>query len=218
MVNRSGVAVNGMVDARQQVLDEASRLFLQYGFKKTTMDEIARRVGISKGALYLHFESKEAIFLEISNQVRTHLLGILASVATSDLAADEKIRQMHLDSLKFAWDYFHQAPHAPEVWGETTAMFASRNAEFYKQCQRLVAQVISEGQQAGMFRRDFESDRAAWLLAMASQGFSPPYLRISERKELVQGALEAVNLMLDGLSHRRDAMADERVGTGDMTP
>ncbi len=218
MVNRSGGAVNGILDVRQQVLDEASRLFLQYGFKKTTMDEIARRVGISKGALYLHFDSKEAIFLEIGNQVRTHLLGLLASVATSDLAADEKIRQMHLDSLSYAWDYFHQAPHAPEVWGETTAMFNIRNTEFYKQCQRLVAQVVSEGQETRIFRRDVEPDRAAWLLAMASQGFSPPYLRVSERKELLEGALETVNLMLDGLSHWHDEMTAERVGTGDMTP
>jgi AcrR family transcriptional regulator len=199
MVSRSVTSINGIVDTRQQVLDEASRLFLHYGFKKTTMDEIARMVGISKGALYLHFESKEAIFLEINEQVRTQVLGILARIATGDLPADEKVRRMHVEGLLFAWDYFHQAPHAPEVWGETTAMFTNRNMEFYKQSQRLVAQVVAEGQRDGLFRRDLDPDRAAWLLGMACQGFAPPYLRVSERKELEQGALELVDMLLEGM-------------------
>ncbi len=199
MVSRSTTAVNGSLDVRQQILDEASRLFLQYGFKKTTVDEIANRVGISKGALYLHFDSKEAIFIEISDQVHTRVLGMLAAVATSDLPAIERIRRMHVEGLLFGWDYFHQAPHAPEVWGETTTMFVDRNAEFYQRCQRLTAQVIAEGQAEGALRRDVTPERAAWLLAMGCQGFAPPYLRISQRDELEQGALDAINLMLDGL-------------------
>jgi len=199
MVSRSSGTVNGTVDVRQQVLDAASRLFLHYGFKKTTMDEIASQVGISKGALYLHFKSKEQIFLEISNQVHTHLLGLLAGVVTSDMPADEKIRQMFLDGLSFAWDYFHQAPHAPEVWGETTAMFTARNSEFYRQTQRLTAQVIADGQASGVFRRDLDADRTAWLLALACQGFAPPYLRVSDRKELADGILDMIELLLPGL-------------------
>lgn len=199
MVSRSSGTVNGAVDARQQVLDAASRLFLHYGFKKTTMDEIAGRVGISKGALYLHFKSKEEIFLEISHQVHTHVLGLLAEISTSDLPADERIRRMLLDSLLFAWDYFHQAPHAPEVWGETTAMFTAQNAEFYKRIQRLTAQVIADGQADGMFRRDLDTERTAWLLALACQGFGPPYLRISDRSEMADGVLDMLELLLPGL-------------------
>ncbi len=214
MVSRSSGTLNGTTDVRQQVLEQASRLFLQYGFKKTTMDDIASGVGISKGALYLHFDSKETIFLEISNHVRTHVLGLLAGLATSDLPPDEKLRRMFLDSLLFAWDYFHQAPHAPEVWGETTAMFAARNATFYKQCQRLTAQVVAEGQAAGVFRTDLAADEAAWILAMYSQGFAPPYLRISERKELEDGLGGAVRLMLDGLHNGPRGAAGGQSGPG----
>lgn len=199
MVSRSVGTINGTVDVRQQVLDAATRLFLQYGFKKTTMNDVAQSVGISKGALYLHFASKEAIFWEISDKVRTQVLGLLAGIATRDLPPDEKLRRMHLEGLLFAWDHFHQAPHAPEVWGETTAMFASRNAEFYKQCQRLMAQVVEEGQEAGVFRSDLDADRIAEVLSMVSHGFGPPYLRISERRQLEDGVSDAFDLILDGL-------------------
>ncbi|MBN1347493.1 MAG: TetR/AcrR family transcriptional regulator [Phycisphaerae bacterium] len=201
MVSRSAGTVNGMLDVRQQVMDEASRLFLHYGFKKTTMDEIARQVGISKGALYLHFDSKEAIFTEIGNQVRTQVLGLIAGIATGDLPPDDKIRRMHADALLFVWDYFHQAPHAPEIWGEATTMFNARNTEFYKQCQRLEAQVVGEGQNLGMFRRDLGPDRVAKLMALASQGMAPPYLRISERRELIEALDQMFDLILDGLRY-----------------
>lgn len=37
----------------------------QYGYKKTSIDQLCREVGISKGAFYLFFESKEALFCEV---------------------------------------------------------------------------------------------------------------------------------------------------------
>lgn len=37
----------------------------QYGYKKTSVDELCRQAGISKGAFYLFFESKEALFCEV---------------------------------------------------------------------------------------------------------------------------------------------------------
>lgn len=50
-------------DAREQrILDAAADLFVHYGYDKTTVSDIAREAGISKGAIYLHFESKDALF------------------------------------------------------------------------------------------------------------------------------------------------------------
>ena len=46
---------------RQRILDTAVTLFTHYGYDKTTVSDIAREAGISKGAIYLHFESKDAL-------------------------------------------------------------------------------------------------------------------------------------------------------------
>lgn len=45
----------------QRILDAAATLFVHYGYDKTTVSDIARQAGISKGAIYLHFASKEAL-------------------------------------------------------------------------------------------------------------------------------------------------------------
>ncbi len=43
----------------QRILEAASTLFVHYGFDKTTVSDIAREAGVSKGAIYLHFQSKD---------------------------------------------------------------------------------------------------------------------------------------------------------------
>jgi len=49
-------------DRRIRLLEAAAGLLVQWGFDKTSVDDIAREAGVSKGAVYLEFPSKEAIF------------------------------------------------------------------------------------------------------------------------------------------------------------
>ena len=46
----------------QRILTTASKLFLEKGYEKTSLQDIIRETGLSKGAIYHHFSSKEAIF------------------------------------------------------------------------------------------------------------------------------------------------------------
>src|ERR1700759_4713665 len=52
-------------DRRSALLEAASGVFMRYGFKKTSMDDLARAAGISRQGLYLHFPTKEALFREV---------------------------------------------------------------------------------------------------------------------------------------------------------
>ncbi len=47
---------------RRQIMDGARAVFLAHGFDAASMGEIARRAGVSKGTLYVYFDSKEALF------------------------------------------------------------------------------------------------------------------------------------------------------------
>ncbi|NMO15660.1 TetR/AcrR family transcriptional regulator [Pyxidicoccus fallax] len=49
-------------DPRTAILEAAGEVFGRYGFKKASVEDIARRAGVGKGSIYLHFESKEALF------------------------------------------------------------------------------------------------------------------------------------------------------------
>ena len=49
-------------EREQRILDAASRLIAHYGYDKTTVSDVAREAGVSKGAIYLHWKSKTALF------------------------------------------------------------------------------------------------------------------------------------------------------------
>ena len=49
-------------DIRQQIVDAARKIFAQYGFRKTTVDEIAASIHKAKSSIYHYFNSKEEIF------------------------------------------------------------------------------------------------------------------------------------------------------------
>src|SRR5215475_11921619 len=58
---------------RDRILDVALELFNEHGYDKTSLREIATRLGVTKAALYYHFERKEDILLEL--HLRLHALG-----------------------------------------------------------------------------------------------------------------------------------------------
>jgi AcrR family transcriptional regulator len=58
---------------KERILDVALELFNEQGYDKTSLRQIAERLGVTKAALYYHFERKEDIFLEL--HLRLHRLG-----------------------------------------------------------------------------------------------------------------------------------------------
>jgi AcrR family transcriptional regulator len=49
-------------EAKSRILDAANKVFAENGYHEATMDDIAKRLGVSKGAIYLYFSSKEDLF------------------------------------------------------------------------------------------------------------------------------------------------------------
>src|SRR5262249_23931188 len=66
---------------RAQILDTAERLLLHYGHDKTTVAEIAREAGVSVGSVYLEFESKDAIEVELPHRRHEAVLAAVRGAA-----------------------------------------------------------------------------------------------------------------------------------------
>jgi AcrR family transcriptional regulator len=99
-VTSSVLSVNTNREAR--LLDAAARLFARFGFDKTSIDEIARAAGVSKGAVYLHWSSKDILFeatliregLRLQNDIRGRIEadpagGTLAAIYRHSIVALE---------------------------------------------------------------------------------------------------------------------------------
>jgi len=63
---------------RRQIMDGARQVFLEKGFDAASMNDIARAAGVSKGTLYVYFENKERLFVElISTEKREELFSVI---------------------------------------------------------------------------------------------------------------------------------------------
>jgi AcrR family transcriptional regulator len=77
-------------DRQDHVLDAAFHVFATYGFRRVTMDDIARKAGLSRTALYLHFRNKEDIFRSLSDRYFRSCVAAMAGALAKD-GADEAV-------------------------------------------------------------------------------------------------------------------------------
>lgn len=69
---------------RQRLLDAALTVFTQHGYSDTAVDQVARASDTSKGGLYFHFPSKQALFLALLDESSTALLERVASAMSTE--------------------------------------------------------------------------------------------------------------------------------------
>ena len=87
---------------RDDILDAAAQVIRQKGFHGGSMSDIARAVSLQKASLYHHFSSKQEILLALLERALGMLTEHIAGVASQDIPADQKLRQMikiYLQSL-----------------------------------------------------------------------------------------------------------------------
>ncbi len=65
---------------KRSLQEACKQSWTQYGYKKTSVDDLCKQVGISKGAFYLFFESKEALFCEVLCSVQEQICNVALEV------------------------------------------------------------------------------------------------------------------------------------------
>src|SRR5690348_17209522 len=82
---------------RQALVDSAVELFTKHGYAGTSLDAIARRARVTKGALYHHFSGKQALFEAAFDVVEKAAVGRLSEVVAGDGSAwDRAVRGVEL--------------------------------------------------------------------------------------------------------------------------
>lgn len=114
---------------REHILQEAKQVFLEMGFERASMDEVARRANTSKRSLYAHFESKEKLFLAVIELVRGLFLSRLkepASYASDPTEALTLFCGRYLESL-----FYEASVKLLRVTLAETARFPKGAAQHY---------------------------------------------------------------------------------------
>ncbi|MGW3241357.1 TetR/AcrR family transcriptional regulator [Streptomyces sp. NPDC001070] len=143
----------------QRLLAEATRLFAERGYDRTSVQEIVEAAGVTKGALYHYFGSKDDLLHEIYGRVLRLQMQRLEAIADKETApvadrlveaaADVVVTSIdNLDDTKIFFRSMHQL--SPE---KQKAVRADRR-RYHEKFRALV----EEGQREGVFRREVRPD------------------------------------------------------------
>jgi len=83
-MSKTNKRVESAAVTRQLLVDEAARLFSLQGFSKTSLSAIVTNVGVTKGAFYHHFPTKEDLFATCYEQQAARVAAVVRSVESSD--------------------------------------------------------------------------------------------------------------------------------------
>ncbi len=193
------------------ILSAARSLFEKQGLRKTTMDDIASRIGKCKGALYYYFASKDEIFEAVVHQEMTEFFK-LVSFATSEVyGAKEKLIAYCRTRLK----KIGELGNLNEALKKDLIDFAGKMEGIRKRYDTLqvdlVKEIIIEGIRNGEFRKMDAAyiESLSYLIVSSFKGLEMPlnvdkqqYTSLNKRAEFI------VNVMVDGIGCQKIAIPE----------
>src|SRR6202040_578246 len=91
------------------------QLFTQYGYRKTSIDDIARAAQVAKRTVYLHFENKAAVFLAILEYLGDQVRQRCAAAASAGGPAVDRLTGLLDAYFGMAFELFSKSEHMPEL-------------------------------------------------------------------------------------------------------
>src|SRR5919199_6410102 len=151
---------------RTELTRQAARLFAEKGYHGTSIGDLAQAMGIQKGSLYAHIQSKQDLLYETMREGAAAFHAGLDAIP-DDLPATEKIRLALRSHLRVVADQLDVATVFVREWryltGERRDAFVAERRRYEERFRAL----FREGRELGFLRTDLDEGAAA-LLALSA--------------------------------------------------
>lgn len=168
------------------------KLFLEKGYHGTSIDDITQAAGLTKGALYWHFKSKEDLLERIIEEFKRHSLeGMIHEVEGIKGGSLDKFTKMFRYNAAFA--YYNRelcvsfTTLAAELVGAHHGI-ESKIRRIYKKYQNFLSDLILQGQKEKIFKKDLDPEVMALIIIAFHDGV---LLQWSMNRDRVDGEVYA---------------------------
>jgi len=178
-------------ETRAKLLEAATCVLARSGFERATLDEIAREAGFSKGAFYVHFESKDDLFWAMLEERISHQQEAFRQAVDYSKSMDYNVRMILSAVFGLLGD--------DALWGSLFMEFhahAGRNEQvrrrlgsMYEGWRQLIVDILSVSRETGRMRSDADLELMATVLVAAVEGsiiqsrLTPEAVRLDEMLE-----------------------------------
>ena len=145
-----------------EIITAAYEEFSQNGFAATRLEDVARRIGVTKGTIYIYFQSKEELFRAVVRSLSTPILDRAAEFTASFSGSSAELLRQHLQNM---YRDICSDPHAPGLLRLLIAEGAKfpELVDFYHRevvdrALQIISNVLTRGVARGEFRADVPID------------------------------------------------------------
>lgn len=173
---------------KARFIREAISLFAKRGYHATSIDDITRATGLSKGAFYWHFKSKEEILKSFLEEWESRFLdGLIQSVKEVRDGVIAKFYRLNRFTSGFAVKNRELCVSFDALSGELVGSNHSTEGDFrriYNKYQQFLFELIEEGKREEVVRKDLDSMFAAMIIMAFHHGL---LLQWSMNRENIDG-------------------------------
>ena len=165
-------------ETHQTIMQVAQQLFATKGYNGTSMNDIVKESGVSKGAIYNHFESKERLFLSLLETQTEAGLHQLESLFSEEDTSVDKIKKV----LEITFNSSVNCPREMCMMQTEFMVTASRIESItpelqqrYRMISDFMIAIVEEGKELGEIRRDLDSEAMVTLVFATLDGLGFQY-------------------------------------------
>jgi TetR/AcrR family transcriptional regulator, repressor of the mexAB-oprM multidrug resistance operon len=193
-------------ETREALLDAAERVFLERGVASATLEQIAQRAGVTRGAIYWHFRDKNDLFGAMLERVRLPLEEIAGNYRQRHPGDDPlgvlqhlcRLALARLDESETYRNVYDILMNRCEFASDINPAFA-RQVEIYNENIRTVRNEFSRAQALGQLRSGVDPRIAALALGALMHGLYVSWLRQPSRFAILEDGEVALELFFAGL-------------------
>ncbi len=193
--------VESVKDPKRKAVNSAAfETFMTYGYKRTTMDDIAKAAGMSRPALYLIHKNKKDVFracvIDLMETLELRLADIVGSPATPIQKVDDVLRA----GIQEPHELVLSMPHGMDIFDIKSDIAPDLFDAWLKQLEQAIVKIIDDGVSAGRLSLDEKAFDAEQIAALIIDGAEGVKLRNVNLEEMPQRLKALTSLVLGPLA------------------
>ena len=176
------------------------KLFSQYGYRRTSIDDIAREAEIAKGTVYLSFKSKEEIFRALCESLIERIESAVMLARETSGPIDERLVAMLEAKFGFLFETVYRSAHTAELMDSKNRLSSDLFAQSSRRYMKVLRETIEDATRAGEIapsRMELDTDDLAQMLVAAAHGVEN---NSTGRAQYHRRLREIVRVIVAGLS------------------
>ncbi len=191
-------------DKHQRIIGAATRIFARKGFFQAKVSDIAREAGVADGTIYLYFDNKDDILISLFEEQMKAVLDNMIRKLAKESDPVKKLQQFALTHLRLIEENKSVAEIIQVELRQSSRFMKEYKNERFAQYLDLIADIIREGQEKGVFQSNVIPGIAKRAFFGALDEMSRFWV-LSSRKEydIKTAAQQISNYFLHGISVQR---------------